>query len=138
MSMAHSLEVRAPFLDQRLADLMNRTSFAVKLEGGEQKHVLRQAMRKLLPPESARRRKQGFVAPIARWLRGELAGHVGDRLTCSKSVTRALIEPAEIERTLAAHAAGLRDFSERIWAMLMFEEWCRVHGIGRDCLEFAR
>src|SRR5207244_10107823 len=60
MSMAHSLEVRAPFLDHRLAELLNQVRFNTKLPRGRQKYLLRKAMERYFPAELLWRRKQGF------------------------------------------------------------------------------
>src|SRR4029077_16091521 len=64
MSMAHSLEVRAPFLDHRLAELLDRVNLHTKLPRGRQKYLLRKAMERSFPAEFLWRRKQGFSVPL--------------------------------------------------------------------------
>jgi asparagine synthase (glutamine-hydrolysing) len=77
MSMAHALEVRTPFLDHRLAELMNRVAFSAKLKHGRQKYILRKALERYLPWDFLWRPKQGFDVPhglksISRFIRDQL------------------------------------------------------------------
>lgn len=137
MSMAHSLEVRAPFLDHRLVELLNRTSFAVKLLGGRPKHILRSALSGYFPQEFLSRRKQGFVVPLQRWFRNDLSGFVRRRLLAPDAVSRTIISTSAVERILAEHAKGTRNWEGALWALLMFEQWCRAYGIDAGCLANA-
>lgn len=79
-SMLHSLEVRAPFLDIEVVDFLRRLPTRMKLRAGKTKWILRQAARKLLPPEIIARRKQGFALPVGGWL---AEGKLGDADTVS-------------------------------------------------------
>jgi asparagine synthase (glutamine-hydrolysing) len=134
MSMAHSLEVRAPFLDHRLAELMNRVKFGTKLPGGRQKYLLRKAMERYLPPSFLWRRKQGFSVPLSHWFKDSLANYIGQRLLAPGAMVGHLFERAALERTIGEHARMARDWSQALWALLMFETWCRRYRIGPDSL----
>jgi asparagine synthase (glutamine-hydrolysing) len=137
MSMAHSLEVRAPFLDHRLVELLNRTRFAAKFPGGRQKYILRKAMEAYFPAEFLWRRKQGFVVPLQRWFRGDLANHIRARLLSPGAASTRIISRPAIEHILAEHARGHRSWDGALWALLMFEHWCNRFGLTADSLADA-
>ncbi|HEX4079110.1 MAG TPA: asparagine synthase (glutamine-hydrolyzing) [Rhizomicrobium sp.] len=137
MSMAHSLEVRAPFLDHRLAELLNRTKFSAKLPGGRQKYILRRAMAAYFPAEFLDRRKQGFVMPLQRWFRGDLTRHLRSVVAAPDSASAGVIPRPTIERILAEHERGARAWDGALWALLIFEHWCRRFGLTAGSLADA-
>jgi asparagine synthase (glutamine-hydrolysing) len=134
MSMAHALEVRAPFLDARLAELLNRTSFSVKLRDGRQKYVLRKALERYLPADFVWRPKHGFAVPLAHWFKDDLAGFVRDRLLAPDAIVQRVIKQSTLTQIMADHARGARDWSNALWALLIFELWCRSSGITGDSI----
>jgi asparagine synthase (glutamine-hydrolysing) len=134
MSMAHSLEVRAPFLDHRLAELMNRVKFATKLPGGRQKYLLRKAMERYLPASFLWRRKQGFAVPLGHWFKDSLAERVRQKLLAPGAMVGHLFEHAALERIVGEHARLARDWSHALWTLLMFETWCERYRVGPDAL----
>jgi asparagine synthase (glutamine-hydrolysing) len=134
MSMAHSLEVRAPFLDHRLAELMNRVKFGTKLPGGRQKYLLRKAMERYLPASFLWRRKQGFAVPLSHWFKDSLADYIRGKLLAPDAMVGQLFERAALERIVGEHARLARDWSHALWALLMFETWCARYRIGPDAL----
>jgi asparagine synthase (glutamine-hydrolysing) len=111
MSMAHSLEVRAPFLDHRLAELMNRVQFGTKLPGGRQKYLLRKAMERYLPASFLWRKKQGFSVPLSHWFKDSLGDYVRQRLLAPGAMVGHLFERAALERIVGEHARMARDWS---------------------------
>jgi len=129
MSMAHSLELRAPFLDHRLAELANRMSFDVKLPGGRTKYVLKKAVAEYFPDDFLWRRKQGLDVPLAHWFKDDLVGFVRDQLFRKEAVIPRLFDRAAVEGMLAEHTALARDRSTQVWTLLMFEMWCRKYDI---------
>lgn len=132
MSMAHSLEVRAPLLDHRLGELLNRTAFAAKMVGGKQKYILRKALERYLPADFLWRRKQGFVVPLAHWFKDDLAGFIRDRLLTPGALVHSIFPQGAIEQVLSEHARGARDWSSALWALLMFDLWCRSYGLAKE------
>jgi asparagine synthase (glutamine-hydrolysing) len=134
MSMAHSLEVRAPFLDHRLAELMNRVKFATKLPQGRQKYLLRKAMERYLPASFLWRRKQGFAVPLGHWFKDSLAERVRHTLLAPGAMVGQLFERAALERIVGEHTRLARDWSHALWALLMFETWCQRYRVGPDAL----
>jgi asparagine synthase (glutamine-hydrolysing) len=134
MSMAHSLEVRAPFLDHRLAELMNRVKFATKLPAGRQKYLLRKAMERYLPASFLWRRKQGFAVPLGHWFKDSLAERVREKLLAPGAMVGHLFERAALERIVGEHARLARDWGHALWTLLMFETWCARYRVGPDAL----
>jgi asparagine synthase (glutamine-hydrolysing) len=134
MSMAHALEVRAPFLDHRLAELMNQVAMDVKLPGGRQKYLLRKAMERFYPADFLWRRKQGFAVPLSHWFKDGLNDHVRQTLLAPGSMVGRLFRREALERIVGEHQRLVRDWSFGLWTLLMFETWCARHQIGPDAL----
>ena len=127
-SMAHSLEVRTPYLDHRLVEFAAALPLRYKIADGVQKRVLRAALKPLVPSGTLERRKQGFALPLRDWFRGNHADFVGERLLSNSSKVRDVFDPTVVARLVEAHARGQRDFSERIWSLVWFEEWLGCFG----------
>jgi len=123
MSMAHGLEVRAPFLDHRVVEFIASLPSELKLRGRTTKVILREAMRNLLPPEVLSKPKHGFEAPINRWLRCELRDPVADILFSSPAEQRGLFNPRTVKQLWADHLDGTVNAGHRLWILLMLELW---------------
>lgn len=121
-SMAYSLEVRAPLLDQELVEFAARLPPRYKARGRAGKLLLRDAVREWLPPGLLDRPKHGFAVPIAAWLRGELHEFTKEVLLDRVAVERGVFERHAVERLIAEHAAGA-ERSLQLWAMLNLELW---------------
>jgi asparagine synthase (glutamine-hydrolysing) len=134
MSMAHSLEVRAPFLDHRLAELMNRVSFKTKLPRGRQKYLLRKAMEQQFSPDFLWRRKQGFSVPLSYWFRDSLGDYIGQKLLAPGTMVGHVFNREALERIIGEHTRLTRDWSVALWALLLFETWCRRYQVGPDAV----
>jgi asparagine synthase (glutamine-hydrolysing) len=124
-SMAHSLEVRSPFLDGPLAEIACRLPNELRYKGGEAKYLLKTLAEKHVSPDIRSHPKRGFAVPVAEWLRGDLRGMTEDLLRSSTFKSRGLFEPARVECFLDQHLTGKRDHSHRLWTLLCFELWCR-------------
>ena len=127
MSMAHALELRAPFLDRELADWALGLPAAFKVGGAPWreglKRLLKAVARKRLPPEVVDRPKQGFMAPVKHWLRGPLAADV--RSLAGGAPLGGLLRPEYVRREWARHEAG-EDRSDILWGMLLMDAWMRA------------
>jgi asparagine synthase (glutamine-hydrolysing) len=126
-SMAHSLELRSPLLDQEVLELGVSLPDSLKAQGMRGKVALRRAFADALPPQVARRGKAGFGVPISRWFRGELRELASDTLLGERARARGQLRPAAVERLLADHASGRADHGHRLWCLLMLELWQREH-----------
>jgi len=134
MSMAHSLEVRAPFLDHRLAELMNRVTFNTKLPQGRQKYLLRKAMERYFPAEFLWRKKQGFSVPLSYWFKDSLGDHIRQKLLSPGAMVGHVFKREALERVIGEHSRLTRDWSFALWTLLMFETWCSRYQVGPDAL----
>ncbi|GAC1340906.1 MAG: amidotransferase 1, exosortase A system-associated [Acetobacteraceae bacterium] len=119
-SMAHSLEVRAPFLDYEMVEWGMRLPPALKLRGHEGKWVVKKALEPLVPAEILYRLKQGFAMSLAGLFR-ERAGEVRARLLGPAMLDSGLFDPAAIARLVDEHATGRLDRSGALWLLLTFE-----------------
>ena len=122
-SMAHSLEVRVPFLDHRVLAAGFRLAPELKLRGGETKWILRRMLHDRVPRELIERPKQGFEIPVADWLRGPLLGWA-DGLIGDTDWTGELGIPAgPVREAWRAHREGRADHADALWSILMLAEW---------------
>jgi asparagine synthase (glutamine-hydrolysing) len=123
-SMAHSLEVRVPFLDNALAAFALALPSRLKVRGLAKKRLLRKALAPILPAEILAAPKQGFTLPAAEWLRGPLASYARDVL----AVDRGLLDVAASSRLLDDHVARRRDNWRELWTLLSFCVWFDRYG----------
>jgi asparagine synthase (glutamine-hydrolysing) len=124
MSMASSVEVRVPFLDWELAEWAAwNVPPELKVKSGMTKHILREAMRPLLPPEVLQQKKAGFGAPADYWLANDLREMVDDLLSESTLKKRGLFNPQVIRRYVEEQRRGKEDWSLQIWQFLTLELW---------------
>ncbi|NNL87160.1 MAG: asparagine synthase (glutamine-hydrolyzing) [Myxococcales bacterium] len=124
MSMAHSLEVRSPFLDHRLVELAARMPPAMKLRVWEKKAVLRDVLRPMLPTRTLRKPKQGFRVPLREWLRTSFDELCGDLLESQRgSLPGEIFEGDAVGQLAHAHRTGRADHSRELWALLNYAAW---------------
>jgi asparagine synthase (glutamine-hydrolysing) len=122
-SMAHSLEVRVPFVDEQVLDFAAGIPDALQVRRLEKKWLLRRALRPLLPAAVVDGRKRGFSIPAARWLRHEARELVVDQLGAEAVRRQGVFEPAVVDRLVRDHLFGRVDESRALWGLLMFSLW---------------
>jgi asparagine synthase (glutamine-hydrolysing) len=126
MSMARSLEVRSPFLDHRLHELVARLPPILKLRNGVAKPLLRKlALRRGVPETVINRPKMGFSIPIGRWMTGSLKEWLCDLVLSEQALARGYFVEAEVRRLVVDHLEGRADHEARLWTMAMLELWHR-------------
>ncbi|MFI5006785.1 MAG: asparagine synthase (glutamine-hydrolyzing) [Solirubrobacterales bacterium] len=125
MSMAHSLEVRVPLLDHRLVEFAATLPLQDRLRGRSTKHLLRRALRGLVPDAILDGPKHGFAIPLGRWFQGPLGGFARDLLLSPHSFARDVFERPALERLLRGPSDG--DLGLKLWTVLSFELWCRAY-----------
>ncbi|HWJ42945.1 MAG TPA: asparagine synthase (glutamine-hydrolyzing) [Solirubrobacterales bacterium] len=123
LSMAHSLELRVPFLDPRVAEFAFSLPTKMKVRGFEKKRLLRRALAPLLPREIVQGRKQGFSIPIAAWLRGPLEPFAREVLAPGAVGRQGLLDPAAVTPILDRHVSGREDLSRQIWGLMALTLW---------------
>jgi asparagine synthase (glutamine-hydrolysing) len=116
-SMAHSLEVRAPFLDYELVEWGMRLPPSLKLRGQEGKFILKKALEPILPREILYRTKQGFATSLARPFRDRAAA-LRAELLGPEMLDSGLFDPTAVRRLLAEHESGQLDHSGVVWLLL--------------------
>ena len=123
MSMACSLEVRAPFLDKDVVEFLSGVPRKRKFTGLRGKNLLRNVARRYLPDSIVDRRKHGFAVPVAGWLQGELRPWMEGLLLGESIGQRGLFDSAHIAQMVRSHLSGKRDYSQQLWALLVLELW---------------
>jgi asparagine synthase (glutamine-hydrolysing) len=127
LSMTHGLEMRAPFLDHRLAEFCLMMPAHLKIRRGITKYAMRQAARKWLPANIIKRSKQGFMFPVAYWLNAETLGLIRESLVDGPLVTGGWIEQTGVERLLSEHNQHRADHHVRIWMLMNLDAWFRIY-----------
>src|SRR4030095_16978007 len=122
-SMAVSLEVRAPFLDRRVAEFAASLPSNYKLRGRKTKYILKKAVDEVLPPFVTRRSKKGFGVPVAEWLKGKLRPLARDLLSPERVRRAGVFNPDYVERLQNEHERGVANHRKLLWTLLMFELW---------------
>ena len=123
MTMAASLQARAPFLDHRLVEFVSALPDELRVRGLETKWILRQAARPLLP--RLRPRKAGFRVAVGEWLRGELRDFLLEHLRGAGSLTRPYYQARVLDGLLDEHLASRRNHETLLWTLLNLEIWHR-------------
>jgi asparagine synthase (glutamine-hydrolysing) len=128
-SMAHSIEVRSPFLDYRVVQWAARLPRGVMLSKTEGKLPLRMLASRLLPQSVTRSRKRGFGVPLDDWFALEGGKRFAeDRLLSARALQRGWWNRSGVSRMLRAHSRGAgRRFGAVIWRLLMLDAWARVY-----------
>ena len=124
-SMAHSLEVRVPLLDHKLAEWAAGLPRDRKLRGQEGKYLLKKSFEPLLPKDVLYRPKMGFGVPLANWFRGPLKERLRQDLLEGGLDKTGLFNQQYLERLVREHQSGLRDHSAPLWTLLMFQATTR-------------
>jgi asparagine synthase (glutamine-hydrolysing) len=126
MTMAHSLELRVPFLDREVMTVAARLAREEKIGGGTTKAALREAMSEVLPPAAAQRAKLGFPVPIGHWLKGEAYGFAEQLL--HEAQTDQWVNRAAALRLLECFRDGDPAVTWRhLWVLVVFSLWHRIY-----------
>ncbi len=124
-SMAHSLEVREPLMDHLLVEWLATLPSSLKIRGMEGKYLLKKAMEPALPNDVLYRPKMGFAVPLSRWFRGPLKARVREAILGQRLAATGMFNAGYLNRLVADHETGARDYSSPIWTLLMFEAFLR-------------
>jgi len=122
-AMVVSLETRTPFLDPDVIRLSTRLPIDMKIRNGQGKWALRQVLYQHVPREIIERPKAGFAIPIGIWLRGPLRDWAEDLLSHERLGKDGFFDPDIVYQTWLEHLSGRRDWTSRLWAILMFQAW---------------
>lgn len=127
-SMSHSLEVRLPMLDNRFVEYALQLETNLHFQKGRQKYLLKQLLRRSLPDELIFRKKWGFPAPMASWLRGALSPLIARYLSPQALKQSGVFRPEIVAQYLAEFKRGRGGHEKRLWAIINFEMWKERYG----------
>jgi asparagine synthase (glutamine-hydrolysing) len=125
MSMAHSLEVRPPFLDHRIVEFAASLPQRLKIRGGAQKFVLRELMRGKLPETVLKRKKTGFDIPTHDWFRGPLRPLLMDTVTPEAIAATGIFDARAIETLIRDHMERRVNAGYHLWGLLTLFLWMK-------------
>ncbi|HLK69352.1 MAG TPA: asparagine synthase (glutamine-hydrolyzing) [Bryobacteraceae bacterium] len=125
MSMAHSLEVRPPFLDPRIVDFAASLPQRLKIRGFQQKFVLRELMRGKLPESVLARKKTGFDIPTHDWFRGILRPLLADTLTTDAIEATGIFDATAIHSLMRDHMERRINVGYHLWGLLTLFQWMK-------------
>ena len=126
MRMAHSLEVRVPFLDKEVFEVARKLPTKYKVNEQNTKFAMRQAAHKYLPDMVAEKKKLGFPVPIRIWLREDRYYRLIKEAFLSETAER-YFKTKELMKLLDRHKSGKEDNSRKIWTVYMFLVWFREY-----------
>ena len=133
MSMAHSLELRVPFLDKEVLKCAEGLTLSQKISKNNTKVLLREAFKDIVPPYMKEKKKLGFPTPIRVWLKSDLGRYVREIITNAE--VDKLINKKYIINLLDEHIRGKKDNSRKIWTVFMFCLWYQIYIEGKSVSE---
>jgi asparagine synthase (glutamine-hydrolysing) len=132
MSMAASLECRAPFVDSELVELSSRMPSRHKIRGFSMKYLLKKVFQPWLPPAILHRKKRGFGAPVGSWFRKDLDFLVQETLSENQVRSRGIFDPRVVQEIISAHRSQRSDHTDHLFALINLELWSRIFLDGLD------
>lgn len=124
-SMAHSLEVRSPFLDQEFLELTAKMPSNLKMRGFNKKYLIKKIAEKYLPKECIYRPKQGFGIPLEHWFRGKLENYLRENLLDKKFLDYGFKRQG-IEKLINDHKNYRQNYANHLWALLFLRQWFKT------------
>lgn len=120
LSMAHSVEIRCPYLDYRIIEFANRLPGSLKIRDGVNKYIHKKAMEMLLPSDLLARPKEGFVQPIYSWMHGSLREWTTERL---RLLPCRLFRMDRVDKLVRRLVAGDQSVNAKVWNLACFATW---------------
>jgi asparagine synthase (glutamine-hydrolysing) len=123
ISMSTSIEARVPFLDHKIVEFIMDIPMKWKIKNGETKFLLKKALKNLLPDDILHRKKMGFAAPMAEWLRGDLGLRAEACVLKSPLLESGLLNRRNISKKFRDHFEGRQDNSLHLWTLYNLTAW---------------
>lgn len=127
LSMAHSMEVRTPFLDFRVAELAASIPGTLKIRDGQLKYILRRVAARYVSREILERPKEGFVLPKNTWLREGMSGLLDEILSPERLAIHGYFKPEAVACLIEKFRAGDDALTFKIWTLIIFQIWYEEH-----------
>jgi len=137
VAMAHSLEIRVPFVDHELVEMVFPLPDSLKIGVRGTKRLLRRAVQSRLPASHFRAPKRGFIGPTAAWLRGELRPVLEQELSEARMARLGYFDRAMVSRLMREHFEGRHNREGILWALLCFSTWHRLYCEGKTRAPYA-
>ena len=126
LSMAHSLEVRVPYLDRTVVEYVQCLGSQFKIRNGSRKWLHRRVCQSYLPQRILKRKKRGFAVNVVdEWFRSSLDGKLPELLMDESSLMFDLLKPEPVRNLLKAHRSGRQDNHKLLFSLVMLEQWLR-------------
>jgi asparagine synthase (glutamine-hydrolysing) len=126
LSMAHSLEVRVPYLDRTVVEYVQRLSANLKIRRSTRKWLHRQVCQSYLAPRILKRKKRGFAVNVVDgWFRSSIQGQLSELLLDDNSLMYELLNPDAVRNILRDHRSGRQDNHKLLFSLVMVEQWLR-------------
>jgi asparagine synthase (glutamine-hydrolysing) len=132
LSLAASIECRAPLMVLELVELSTRFPWELKVMGFTMKYLLKKAVEPWLPAEILNRKKRGFGAPVGAWFKQDLGGLVREMLSVERLKRRGFFRPEAVQKIIADHETNRADYTDGLLALVCFETWCELYLDGAD------
>ncbi len=123
LSMAHSVEIRSPFLDYRLVEFAATVKGDIKIRNGSVKDILKNSLKTLLPEDIIKRPKEGFVLPVFDWMVEKLKDFCLDVLSEKRLRRHGFLNNDAVKDLLGKYYSGDRGSAARVWNLMMFQIW---------------
>ena len=126
LSMAHSLEVRVPYLDRTVVEFAQRLNASYKIRNGTGKWLHRKVCQRFLDSRILKRKKRGFAVNVVDgWFRSSFEGKLPEMLLDGNSLMFDVLEPRAVRKLLKDHRSGQQDNYKLLFSLVMFEQWLR-------------
>jgi asparagine synthase (glutamine-hydrolysing) len=126
LSMAHSLEVRVPYLDRTVVEYVQRLGAGFKVRNGSRKWLHRRVCERYLPSQILKRKKRGFAVNVVdRWFHSSLNGKLHEVLLDESSLMFKLLKPDPVRKLLEGHQSRRQDNHKLLFSLVMIEQWLR-------------
>lgn len=129
MSMANSLEIRPPILDNDFVEFVLSIDNHLKAKGMITKYILKKTFAHLLPSKILKQRKQGFTIPLHIWFREDLKDYLRDILGSDSFAKRGFFNRGYVLDLIKKHQSGRYNFTSQLWTLVIFENWAKKYGI---------
>jgi asparagine synthase (glutamine-hydrolysing) len=128
LSMAHSLELRVPYLDKEIVQYVERLPADLKVRHGSRKWLHRRVCRRFLPQTILKRPKRGFAVNVVDdWFRGSVESSMSEVLRDESSQIYQYLRPSAVRMLMDEHSSGRQDNHKMLFSLVLFEQWLRVH-----------
>jgi len=125
--MAHSVEIRSPFLDYRLVEFVATIPGNMKIKNGNVKDILKKAVEPLLPEGITKRPKEGFVLPVFEWMQDKLKEYSMELLSEDRLKKHGLLNIEMVKHIMDSYFAGNKSYAGKVWNLMMFQVWWEAY-----------